>query len=132
MTTTGTTTPEILSSRPPGPPEQRVITAVGIVVFTGVALTQWLFTTSSETETGPVAAASAAASPGQVMPAPGRADAGANAGSVDRPEAFAQFCWNSPTLCGPAEPTPPNRAYLLFCQNSSVLCTSTAPVARPR
>ena len=131
MTTTGTTTPEILSSRPPGPPERRVITAVGIVVFTGVALTQWLFTTS-ETEIGPVAAASAAASPRQVMPAPGRANAGANAGSVDRPEAFAQFCWNSPTLCGPAEPTPPNRAYLLFCQNSSVLCTSTAPVARPR
>jgi hypothetical protein len=132
MTATGTTTTETLSSQPPVRPPRGALIAVGLGAFAAVALTPWLLTTSSPTEAGPITPTSAAALPLEATLAAGQVSAGWYVGTVDRPEAYVQFCQNSPVLCDPTAPTPPDIGYVLFCENSPVLCISTAPVARPR
>lgn len=122
MTATGTTTTETLSSPPVRPP-RGVLTAVGLTAFAAAALTPWLLTTSSQTQTSPITPTWAAVSPEQVAPALGQASGGWNAGSVDPPAAYVMFCQNSPVLCAPPAPTLGSTGYLQFCRNSPTLCT---------
>jgi hypothetical protein len=139
-TTTGRTTSETLRSprpvrplmrsprpvrpliRSPRPVRPLMLTAAAVTAFAAVALTPWLLTTSSHTETSRVISTSPAASLQQTAPAMGQASAASNAASISGPTAYVMFCQNSPSLCAP--PTPlTNIDYLQFCWNSPTLCT---------
>jgi hypothetical protein len=124
MTATRTNTTETLSTPPVRSP-RGVLTAAGLAVFAAVALTPWLLTTSSQTETSPAPIWAGASQ----LPAPalGQASARSYAPNVEPLGAYALFCQNSPTLCAPPVPTPPDPGYVLFCQNSPVLCTVGKP-----
>jgi hypothetical protein len=124
MTVTGTPTTETLSSPPPVRPRRGAATAAaGLIVFAAATLTPWLLNAGSRTQTGPIMPTSAAASPQQAAPALGQASAGSNVRGVAGPAAYAMFCTNSPSLCAPPAPTPPNPRYVQFCWNSPSLCT---------
>jgi hypothetical protein len=122
MTATETTTTETLRSRPVRPP-RGVLTAAGLAAFAAVALTPWLLTTSSQTETSATTPTWAVVSPEQAAPALSQSGGGWNAGIVDAPAAYVMFCQNSPVLCGPHVATLPSTGYLQFCRNSPTLCT---------
>jgi hypothetical protein len=131
MTATEVPTIQTQSSPPPTPPpatrRRRVLLAVGLAVLAAVALIGWLLTMSSETQTRPVAPASAAAPPQQAEPVAGQASAGSNAGDVKSSDSYAQFCQNSPVLCSPTAPPAPNAGYAQFCINTPTLCTVAKP-----
>lgn len=118
-TTTGTTTPETLSSSRPLRP--RMLAAAAVTAFAAAALTLWLLSTSSQTETGPVISTSPAASLQQAAPALGQTTAASNAASIGGPTAYVMFCQNSPSLCAPHTPLA-DIGYLRFCWNSPTLC----------
>jgi hypothetical protein len=131
MTATETPTIQAESSPPPAAPpaarrRRRVLLGAGLAVLAAIALIAWLLTMSSETQTRPVAPASAAVPPQQADPA-GQASAGSNAGAVESSGAYVQFCQNSPVLCSPAAPPVPNAGYVQFCLNSPALCTVAKP-----
>ena len=119
-TTTGTTTPETLSS--PRRVRPLLLTAVAVTAFAAAALTPWLVTTNTQSETGPVISTSPAASPQQAAPAQGQASAASNTARIGGPTAYVMFCQNSPSLCAPATPVA-DIGYLRFCWNSPTLCT---------
>lgn len=128
MTATQTLRIQTETSPPAGRqarPRRRMLLAAVLAVFAAaVALTVWLLFTSSSSQPGPITPISAAAPPPQAVPAPGQANAGSNAGSVDASEGYAQFCENSPVLCGaPVAAERPATGYVNFCQNSPSLCT---------
>jgi hypothetical protein len=131
MTATETPTIQAESSPPPAAPpaarrRRRVLLGAGLAVLAAIALIAWLLTMSSETQTRPVAPASAAVPPQQADRA-GQASAGSNAGDVQSSDSYAQFCQNSPVLCSPAAPPVPNAGYVQFCLNSPALCTVAKP-----
>lgn len=121
-TTTGTTTPETLSSPVPSRSRRGAVAAAGLIVFATVTLSPWLLTSGSDTQR-PITPTQAPAPPQQAAPAAVQADAGSNAGSVNPVAGYAQFCQNSLSLCAPAAATPPNPGYVQFCWNSPTLCT---------
>ncbi|HTF39352.1 MAG TPA: hypothetical protein VK754_02025 [Propionibacteriaceae bacterium] len=132
MTATETPTIQTESSPPPAAPpaprrRRRVLLGAGLAVLAVVALIAWLLAMSSETQTRPVAPASAVAPPQQAESAAGQASAGSNAGAVESSDSYAQFCQNSPVLCSPAPPPAPNAGYVQFCHNSPALCTVAKP-----
>ena len=135
MTATQTTTVPTETSPPPAgrpvPPRRRILLAAGLAVFAAAALIGWLLITSSPGQTGPITPISAPAASQQAAPAPGQANAGSNAGSLDTPGGYAQFCQNSPVLCSapaaPVAPPPVNAAYLQFCQNNPTICAGVVP-----
>jgi hypothetical protein len=119
MPATRTTTTETLTISPPSRPPRVGVIAAGLVVFAAAALTPWLLTPSSQTETSPMTPPMAAAPP-QLASALGQAGAAAGASNVSGPKAYLMFCENSPSLC--ALPTPAT-GYIQFCWNSPTLCT---------
>jgi hypothetical protein len=97
---------------------RRVFYAAGLAVLAAI-LTPWPITTSPHIQTEPMAPTSASvppwapAEPQQLIPLPGQAHVGSNAGSLYRPAAYAQFCHNSPALCRPtATATPVPTGYI--------------------
>jgi hypothetical protein len=132
MTATEVPTIQTESSPPYAPSpaprrRRRVLLGAVLAVLAAVALIAWLLAMSSETQTRPVAPASAVAPPQQAESAAAQASAGSNAGAVESSGAYVQFCQNSPVLCSPAPPPAPNAGYVQFCHNSPALCTVAKP-----
>jgi hypothetical protein len=111
----------------PGSTRRHVQHAAGLGVLAAVALTTWLVTASSNSDTGPTALIPASAPPQQSTPLPGLPNAGSNEGSVNRPPASSEFCLNSPGLCGPTAPTSLVNGYVTFCEKSRTLCIVAEP-----
>jgi hypothetical protein len=122
MTANATPTPETLNSPPPMPPGGRVVVAAALTAFAAITLTQWVLTTSSNTENAPLAHTSVASPQRAVQP--DRIDW--NAGSFSGPAAYVQFCRNSLTLCVPTAAALPS-GYAEFCWNSPSLCAVAKP-----
>ena len=132
MTATEVPTIQTESSPPYAPSpaprrRRRVLLGATLAVLAAVPLIAWLLAMSSETQTRPVAPASAVAPPQQAESAAAQASAGSNAGAVESSGAYVQFCQNSPVLCSPAPPPAPNAGYVQFCHNSPALCTVAKP-----
>ena len=131
MTATETPTIQTQSSPPttppPAPRRRRALLAIGLALLAAVALIAWLLTMSSETQTRPIAPASAAAPAQQAEPEAGQANGGSNTGGFESSDSYAQFCQNSPVLCSPAAAPAPNAGYVQFCVSSPTLCTVAKP-----
>ena len=107
---------------PPAPRRRRVLLAVGLVLLATVALIAWLLTMSSETQTRPVAPASAAVLPQQVEPAgvrPARVRTRATSSRQTRTSCSAR---TAPALCVRRRPLS-SPGYVQFCLSSPTLCT---------
>ena len=108
------------SSPSPVRPPRGVLTAAALTTLAAVALTPWLLTTSSQTETSSTTPTAASQQP---APAMGQASRSWNAASAGAPAAYVMFCQNSPALCSaPPVPALTNAANLQFCWNSPTLC----------